>query len=93
MVINESVFNELPPDLKRMAIDEALAGVTVSESGALSDEKPDFCTHTGVLQKYGGDKTIVLHESIKTLYTVQKQKEDEAKAQTKGKRGRKPKEE
>jgi hypothetical protein len=92
MVINETIFNELPADMKRMIIDEALAGVSVSENGAVSDEKPDFSTHTGILQKYGGDKTIVLHESIKTLYTVQKQKEDEAKAQTKAKRGRKPKE-
>lgn len=92
MIINETIFNELPADMKRMVIDEALAGVNVNENGIVSDSKPDFSTHTGILQKYGGDKTIVLHESIKTLYTVQKQKEDEAKAQTKTKKGRKPKE-
>jgi hypothetical protein len=92
MIINEVIFNELPADMKRMVIDEALAGVNVNENGIVSDSKPDFSTHTGILQKYGGDKTIVLHESIKTLYTVQKQKEDEAKAQTKTKKSRKPKE-
>jgi hypothetical protein len=32
-----------------------------------------------------------LHESIKSLFDARKQKEDEAKAARKGKRGQKPK--
>lgn len=92
VVINESVFNDLPETMKRMAIDECLAGVAVSETDTLSVEKTNFNTHRGVLQKYGGDEIIILHESIKSLFDAKKQKEDETKAITKGKRGRKPKE-
>jgi hypothetical protein len=91
IVINEDIFNELPDDMKRIAIDECLAGVTVSESDTVGYEKPDFNTYTGVLQKYGDNPTIALHESIKSLFDAQKQKEAEEKAANKGKRGRKPK--
>jgi len=91
VIINEEIFDELPTDMKIMVIDECLAGVAVSDTDALSVEKTNFNTHRGVLQKYGGDKIIVLHESIKSLYDAKKQKEDEAKAITKGKKGRKPK--
>ena len=93
IVINENIFDEMPDDMKKMAIDECLAGVCISETDTLSAEKPDFNSHTSVLKKYGHEKIIVLHESVKSIYDVQKQKEDEAKALTKGtgKRGRKPK--
>jgi hypothetical protein len=89
IVINEDIFNELPDDMKRMAIDECLAGVTVSDSDALGYEKPDFNTYSGVLKKYGDTPTLAMHESIKSLYDVQKQKETEEKAAKKGKRGKK----
>jgi hypothetical protein len=72
-----------------MAVVECLAGVGVSETDAVSLEKPNFNTHTGVLQKYGHESIIALHESIKSLFDVKKQKEDEERATTKGKRGRK----
>jgi len=91
IVINENIFNELPEDLKRMAIDECLAGVWVSETDVVSYEKPDYCTYTGVQKKYGDGPVLILHESVKTLFDKKKQEEDEAKAATKGKRGRKPK--
>jgi len=92
VVVNEDIFNELPIDMQKMAFDECLAGVGVSETDTLSVEKPDFNTHTGVLKKYGHELIITFHESVKSVYDVQKQKEDEAKALTKGtgKRGRKP---
>jgi len=61
----------------------------VSDSDTVSLEKPDFNTHTGVLQKYGDQSVIQLHESIKSLFDAKKQREDEEKAATKGKRGRK----
>lgn len=91
VIINENIFNELLDDMQRIAIDECLAGVTVSDSDTVGYEKPDFRTYTGVLQKYGDTPTLALHESIKSLYDAQKQKEAEEKAATKGKRGRKPK--
>lgn len=89
VVINEDIFNELPEDLQKMAVDECLAGVQVSDSDTVSLEKPDFCTYTGVQKKYGDTPVVVLHESIKTLYDAQKQREDEEKAAAKSKRGRK----
>ncbi len=89
VVFNEEILDELPADLQEMAIIEAVAGVSVSDSDTVSLEKPDFNTHTGVLQKYGDQSVIQLHESIKSLFDAKKQREDEEKAATKGKRGRK----
>jgi hypothetical protein len=91
VVFNEKIFNQLPDDMQKMAIDECLAGVGINENDALSLEKPNFNTHTGVLQKYGHDPIITLHESIKSLYDVEKQKEDEEKAQRKAKKSNKGK--
>ncbi len=91
VVINEKVFSELPKEMQKLAIDECLAGVGISDTDALSSLKPDFNTHTGVLQKYGHEPIITLHKSIKSFYDKIKQKEEEEKAATKGKRGRKKK--
>jgi len=89
VVINEEIFSQLPVDVQKLAIEDKLAGVAVSESDAVSLETPDFCAHSGVLHKYGFDPLNVLRESVKSLYDKKKQEEDEAKAATKGKRGRK----
>jgi hypothetical protein len=75
--------------MKRMAITECLAGVCVNENDVVSLEKPNFSTYRGILQKFGHDPIIVLHESIKSLYDAQKQKADEEKAQKKEKKGKK----
>ena len=91
IIVNEEIFQDLPDDMKELAFDEVLGGVTVSDSDAVSNEKPDFVTRRGVVAKYGGDAVIRYKESVKSLYDVQKQKEDEEKAAKKGKRGRKPK--
>jgi len=94
VVINEKIFNALPEDMREMKIDECLAGAYVNENDVTSIIKPDFMTHTGVLQKYGHESIIKLHESIKSLYENEKQKADQEKAETatkKGKRGRKSK--
>jgi len=89
VIINESIFCELPKDMQRLAIDECLAGVGINENDILSKESEDFNTHTGVLQKYGQQPIIQLHESYKSLYDSKKQKEDEEKTAKKGKRGKK----
>jgi hypothetical protein len=91
VVFNEEILEQLPEDQQTMAINECLAGVCVSENDTVSLEKPNFSTYRGVLEKYGHDPIIVLHESIKSLFDAKKQKEDEAKAAGGGKRGRKPK--
>jgi len=89
VVFNEEILDGLPDDMKEMAIVECLTGVCVSESDVVSLEKPDFVTHTGVMKKYGDDSVIRFKESVKSLFDVKKQKEDEEKAMTKGKRGKK----
>ena len=89
VIFNEEILEQLTDDQQKMAINECLAGVCLTESGTVSLEKPNFITYRGVLEKYGHDPIIVLHESIKSLYDQKKQKEDEERAMTKGKRGRK----
>jgi len=89
VVFNEEIFDQLPDDMKEMAITECLAGVMVDENDKITLEKPNFSTYRGILEKFGHDPIIVLHESIKSLYDAQKQKVDEEKANKKGKRGKK----
>lgn len=91
IVFNEEILDALPVDMQEMTIEECLAGVSVNDSDVVSLNKPNFNTHTGMLQKFGHESIITLHESIKSLYDDKKQREDEEKAQTKGKRGRKAK--
>lgn len=91
VTINEDIFDMLPEEMQKIAIDECLTGVGVSDSDALSLNKEDFNTHTGVLQKYGDEKIISLHESIISLYDAKKQKDDEEKAAAKEKRKNKQK--
>lgn len=91
VVFNEKIFSQLPEDMQRITIDECLAGVGINENDGLSKNPYNFCTHTGVLQKYGHDPIITLHESIKSLYDAEKQKEDEEKAQRKAKKSNKGK--
>lgn len=93
IVINEEIFDELTDGQQKIALDECLAGIHVNENDVISLEKPDFSTYTGVLEKYGHEDIIVLHESVKSLYDAKKQREEEEKAAKKGKRGRKPKNE
>jgi len=89
VVFNEEILDQLPEDMKKTAIAECLAGVCVDENDKVSLEKPNFSTYRGILEKYGHDPIIVLHESIKSLYDKRKQEEDEAKAQKKAKRSKK----
>lgn len=86
VVVNEDIFNQLPDNMKELAFDEVLAGVVVSETDTISLEKPDFMTYSGVLAKYGDVNVIRLKESIKSLYDVQKQKEEQEKSERKSKR-------
>lgn len=91
IVFNEEIFDQLTDEQKEMAITECLAGVSVSENDGISLEKPNFSTYTGVLEKYGHDPIIVLHESVKSLFDAKSQKEAQEKAANGGKRGRKRK--
>jgi len=88
IVFNEEIYDGLPDDMQTMAIVEALAGVSVSDSDAVSLEKPDFVTYKGMMVKYGDEAVIRFKESITSLFDAKKQREDEEKAMTKGKRKR-----
>ena len=83
VVFNEEILDGLPDDMKEMAVVECLTGVSISDSDAVSLEKPDFVTHTGVMKKYGDESVIRFKESVISLFDVKKQKEDEEKARTK----------
>jgi hypothetical protein len=83
VIVNEEILDELPFDMQEMVMNEALAGVVVSDSDTVSLDKPNFNTHRSMLEHYGHEAIIRLHESIKSLYDVKKQKEDEEKARTK----------
>lgn len=89
VVLNEGILDQLPADMQEMAITECLAGVAVNDMDAVSLAKPDFNTYTGVIVKYGDASVIRMKESIKSLFDKKKQDEDEAKAQSKGKRSKK----
>jgi hypothetical protein len=86
VVLNEEILEQLTAEQQEMAINECLAGVNVNENDVVSLGKPNFSTYRGVLEKYGHDPIIVLHESVKSLYDVKKQKEEEEKATKKGKK-------
>ena len=83
VIINEEIFDGLTSDMQEMIINEALAGVSVNDNDAISLEKPNFNTHRSMLEHYGHEPIIRLHESVKSLYDAKKQREDEEKARTK----------
>lgn len=68
IVINEDIFDQLPDEYKEIAIMESISGVAVSETDRISLEKPNFNTYRGILERFGHEKIITLHESIKSLY-------------------------
>ena len=55
IVVNEDIFDELPFEMQEMVMNEALAGVVISESDTVSLEKPNFSTHRTILEHYGYD--------------------------------------
>lgn len=73
IVINETIFDALPDDLKQMVAEEATAGIHFDlEKDKLIITKGDVQTYSGLLRHYGYEKYEVLTESIKTLYDAAK---------------------
>lgn len=84
--LNEDIFHQLPDDLQKLAIVEALAGISYDyEKDVPVISKPDFLAYSGVIEKHSYDKVLVLKESIKSLYSKAKEDEDRIKAETKKK--------
>lgn len=71
LIINESIYDELPELQKRLCIEEALSG-TYHDGERLIVGQPDVKTYHGFLKKHGFDQYEILEESIKTLYDAQK---------------------
>jgi hypothetical protein len=78
IVINETIFDALPDDLKQMVAEEATAGIHFDlEKDKLIITKGDIQTHSRVLLKFGADNYLKLHETIKLLYSQEKDQEAE----------------
>lgn len=90
IVLNEKVFEQLTDQQKQIVVDEALACIHYdNDKDTLTLSKPDVVTFSGILSKYSFETWDVLRESIKSIYTAEKQAEDEAKAATTKAKGKK----
>jgi hypothetical protein len=79
IVLNEKVFDQLTPEQRVIVAEESLASIHFNtEKDRIEISKPDVVTFSGILAKHGFDNWNVLRESIKTLYNVEKQNEDES---------------
>lgn len=84
IVLNEKIFDQLTDEQRKIVAEESLASIHYdTEKDKIVITKPDVVTFSGILSKYSFDTWNVLKESIKTLYTAEKQQEDEVAAITK----------
>jgi hypothetical protein len=73
IIINEEIFDQLPPLQKRLCIEEALSGTYYDTEGdKLVVGQPDVKTFHGFLDKHGYEQFEILEKSIKSLYDAQK---------------------
>jgi hypothetical protein len=88
IVLNEKIFEQLPEEQQIIIAEESLAGIFYNEEKeAVEIKKEDFTAFSGVIRKYSFETVETLRESVKSLYEVEKQAEDEAKnAKTSGKK-------
>ncbi len=83
ILLNERIFEQLEKEQQTMIAGELLASVSYdTENDKLIITKPDVHTYSGLLRKYTYAKYEVLLQSIKTLFQVEKDKEDASKAAT-----------
>jgi len=88
IILNEKIFEQLPEDQQIIIAEESLAGISYNdEKDTIEIKKEDFNVFSGVMRKYGFETIETVRESVKSLYEVEKQAEDEAKnAKTSGKK-------
>jgi len=83
IVLNEKIFDQLTPEQRLIVVEESLGSISWdNDKDRLVITKPDVVTFSGVLAKHTFATWDTLRESIKTLYSAEKQAEDEAKAIT-----------
>jgi len=83
IVINEKIFEQLNPEQRMIVAEEAISALSFnSDKDKFEIKKPDVITFSGVLRKYSYEKWEILNESIKTLYNVEKEVEDQTDSLT-----------
>jgi len=84
IVLNEKIFEQLTPEQKMIVVEEAIAYISYDyDNEKIVITPPDFIAHSGLLRKHTFNKIDVIRESVKTLYQVEKDAEEEAKSKTK----------
>jgi hypothetical protein len=77
--LNENIFDKLPEPQRILVVEESLASISYdSEHDKVIISKPDVITFSGILSKYTFETWNVMRESVKTLYTVEKNEKDAA---------------
>lgn len=89
IVVNERAFYLYSDEQKRIELRDQIEGVVIDENNKISLEKPKFAAHIGLLEKYGYEAIKGLYETREAIFVKLKEEDDAIKAQTKGKRGRK----
>lgn len=89
IVVNERAFYHYSDEQKRMELRDQIEGIVTDENNKISLEKPSFTAHIGLLEKYGYEAIKGLYETREAIFIKLKEEDDAIKAQTKGKRGRK----
>lgn len=81
VTVNERAFDLIDEDNQKLVFEELLSGINVTEKG-VSTEKPDFCTYTGMLNKYGHESIVRMKEVEISAFDQIKEEDDAKKAQT-----------
>lgn len=78
IILNEHIFDQLPMDMKMIAIEESLAYIHYNlDKERLEILKPDITTFSGLLSKHGFENYQRLHESVKSLFNADKENDTE----------------
>lgn len=81
IILNEKIFDQLTPEQREIIVEDSLAGIHYdTEKDKIIVTKQDVIAYSGILHKFTFDTWNTVRESVKTLYQVEKQAEDEAAA-------------
>ena len=84
IVINEKIFEKLPPEQQLIAAESAVSFISFdTDKDKVVITKPDFEAHRDILRKYSFEIIETFEESVKSLYKAEKEAEDASKAITK----------
>lgn len=81
VTVNERVFDLIDEDNQKLAFEEILSGINVTDKG-VSTEKPNFCTYSGMLDKYGHESIVRMKEVEISAFDQIKEEDDAEKART-----------